>query len=648
MMNKKQKLAIAVCIVGTTLGSSNAVFAADLPKDDNQAINAHSVVQNTNLISTPAYTTIITAEEIHDNHYKNLAEALSYANGVFVNPGTVNTSHLVVRIDGDDRVAVLVDGRRVNMDKGIMSGRASYDLDLLPSIMNVERIEIIHGAAGSYAINYDTPGGVINIVTKKGDKRETTIDFAGGERGAWKTKAITSGSLGDWSWVATGGFDNVDSMKYKASDGGNHEMPNSDNNRREMAYRIDKKLTDNSSLTFNYGHLSNDTGTWFSRHNPSDYNYEKLINHFSLTYDYKKDSVAPAYITYYHNYTQGDTYLPGLYNDHEDESSFSRWENTVDGIDWRDGWRVSKDHTITAGLMYRKTSVDNTSTNVNDPANLGANYNESISNTSVFLQSTRRFDKLTLTGTSLYNDNSKFGGKYVSSGALDYQADDKTTLFASLQKIYAVPSLDELYFNNRYIKGNADLRPESGQKGSLGVRYRLDERTNLNFNAFIADIDDPIGWSYDRTHGVFKAQNFENQKKHGFQFDVSHDFSDKYSASFSYARTITHTDFGEGNQVDANAVAPNSYKATVSYKDDHWHNNLMMTAATGRDDRAYSGDYFVVDANFNYKIDEQWTTYLKLANITNESYENIGSFFAYEGDCPAPGRTVLMGMEYTF
>lgn len=50
-------------------------------------------------------------------------------------------------------------------------------------------------------------------------------------------------------------------MKYKGTDDHTHEMPNSDNNRREMAYRIDKKLTDNTSLTFDYGHLSNDTGT---------------------------------------------------------------------------------------------------------------------------------------------------------------------------------------------------------------------------------------------------------------------------------------------------------------------------------------------------------------------------------------------------
>lgn len=651
MFNKRQ-LTTAICLgiagivaLPLTASADNNANSTNESNESIDNINSHSIVQNINLIETPAYTTVITSQQIQDNHYKNVAEALSYANGVWVNPGSVNTTYLVVRIDGDDRVAVLVDGRRVNMDKGIMSGRATIDLDLLPPILSIERIEIVHGAVGSYAINYDAPGGVINIITKKGDKRETTVEVAAGGHGSWRAKAVTGGHLGDWSWLAAGGLDNVDYMKYKDSNGNSHEMPNSDNNRREMAYRIDKNLTDNSSLTFYYGHLSNDTGMWYSRRNPLNYNYEKLINHFALTYDYKKDTVAPAYITYYHNYTQGDTYLPGSFNDHEREKSYSRWESTVDGIDWRDGWRVSKDHTITAGLMYRKTSVDNISTDSSDLANLGGNYQEDISNTAIYLQSTRRFNKLILTGTSLFNHNSEFGSKYVANGALNYTADDKTTLYASLQQIYDMPSLDEMYFNNNHIKGNRNLRPETGRKGSLGVRYKLDENTNLNFNAFMANIDDPIGWKKDNNN-IWHAQNFENQKKRGYQLDITKKFSDKYSGSLGYARTITHTDYGNGNQTDADNLAPNSYKATFSYQDDNWHNNLLLTAASGRDNAYYSGNYFIIDANLNYKIDEQWSTYLKLLNLTNESYENLGSIFT--DDCPASGRTVLMGMEYTF
>lgn len=605
----------------------------------NETPNAHSLVENNNLIASPNYTTIITKEQIHDNHYKNLAEALSYANGVTVNSGSLNTSHMVVRIDGDDRVAIFVDGRRMNMNKGIMSGRASYDLDLLPSIMNVERIEILHGAVGSTYLNYDTPAGAINIVTKKGDKRETTVDLAAGEHGSWKVKAITSGSLDDWSWVATGGFDNVDYMKYKGTDDHTHEMPNSDNNRREMAYRIDKKLTDNTSLTFDYGHLSNDTGTWISKSYPQDYNYEKLINHFALTYNYKENTETPAFLAIYHYYTQGDSYIPTGLSDQENEKTYSRWENTTQGIDWHDAWKISKDHTISAGLTYRKDEVDNINNDYNNI--FSGNYNKSMDNFSVYLQSTRRFDKLTLTGTSAYNNNSEFGGKYVSNGALDYKPDENTVIYASLSQIYATPFLDDLYFNNAHIQGNPNLRPETGYKGSLGVRYKLNPTSNINFNAFLENIDDPLGWRYE--NNKFHAVNFENQKKRGFQLEYNKIFSPKYDMSLAYTRTITHTDFadGNGNQTDVNAIAPSSYKLRFSYHDDTWHNNILLNAISGRDT-----NYYILDANLNYKINDQWSTYLKLANITNVSYETIGSFL--DGDCPAPGRTVLMGMEYTF
>ena len=106
--------------------------------------NAHSAVTKTGLMPAPAFTTIITAEEMEDNHYETVAEALTYAPGVTVTPGSVNTAHQVVRIDSDDRVAVFIDGRRQNLESGFSDGRATYDLDLMPPVMAIERIEILH------------------------------------------------------------------------------------------------------------------------------------------------------------------------------------------------------------------------------------------------------------------------------------------------------------------------------------------------------------------------------------------------------------------------------------------------------------------------------------------------------------------------
>ena len=175
---------------------------ATAPAPDSN-VDAHSAVHQTNLWQTPAFTTIITAEEMKDNHYETVAEALMYAPGVTVTPGSVNTAHQVVRINGDDRVAVFIDGRKQNLESGFSDGRATYDLDMTPPVMAIDRIEILHGAVGDSFLNDDAPGGIINIITKKGKEHEFKFEAARGPYDAWRWETQLAGSGKGWSWTAT-------------------------------------------------------------------------------------------------------------------------------------------------------------------------------------------------------------------------------------------------------------------------------------------------------------------------------------------------------------------------------------------------------------------------------------------------------------
>ena len=167
MYSTKITAAILLACSAITLPvfAKEAAQATDLAAE--HKTDAHSAVYQTNIMQTPAFTTVITAEEMADNHYETVAEALTYAPGVTVTPGSVNTAHQVVRIDGDDRVAVFIDGRKQNLESGFSDGRATYDLDMTPPVMAIERIEILHGAVGDSFLNDDAPGGIINIITKK-------------------------------------------------------------------------------------------------------------------------------------------------------------------------------------------------------------------------------------------------------------------------------------------------------------------------------------------------------------------------------------------------------------------------------------------------------------------------------------------------
>ena len=101
-------------------------------------------------LSTPANVIVITSFEIDDNHYQSVEEALSHVNGMVMN-----------YINGSDRVLTLVDGRRSFIN---------------PPMKAIDRIEIVKGG-GSALYGSDAVGGVINIITKKGDHNETTVDI---------------------------------------------------------------------------------------------------------------------------------------------------------------------------------------------------------------------------------------------------------------------------------------------------------------------------------------------------------------------------------------------------------------------------------------------------------------------------------------
>ena len=621
------------------------------------AYDAHSALRNTASSPMPAVATVITAAEIKEHRYQSVAEALQYAPGITVTPGSFNTGHQVVRIDGDDRVAVFIDGRKQNLESGFADGRTTYDLDLTPPVSIIDRIEVIRGAAGDSFLSMEAPGGVINILTKKGGRHKFSFEGARGTHDAWRWDTYLAGSGKGWSWSAAGGRSDQGPLHYKSVDGKNETMPNSRRNRREMYYRLDRQLTDHSSLNFSYGHFSNDTGLWYSRYFKDnygpyqDYNYEKLANNVSLTYNYKEDKEVPAYISLYHNYNQGDTYRPVGTKEQYLLPSYSRWKTATDGLDWRDGWRIGKHRMLTAGLTVRHTSVENdanydVSADPLDEANrsYGKNYAKSMTTTSFFLKSSRRFKKLFYSDTERFTHNSLFGNKYLSSQIVEYHPDDNTSFYGTLQKIYAVPTLDELYYDNAKIQGNPSLKPEKGWKVTGGLRHRFSQKVAGDFSGFLTYTKNPILWSENA--GKWRPFNGEGSHRQGLRFSLTDSFSDKYSGNVSYTFTHSKTKWGAEDPAYTEDVAPHLLQAALRYKDARWANNLLVTAGLGRDSQWYSGDYFLMDANINYTFNQHWSAYLKLRNLLNADYEILGS--SHYGEFPGSGRTMLLGVTYNY
>ena len=271
-----------------------------------------TVVVTANRVATPlsktaANVSIITAKDIEENHFLDLAEALKSVNGVTVTEASMSRQD-IVRLNGDDRVIVMVDGRRMNMDKGTATDRAGIDLKTIPSLANIDRIEIVKGTA-SVLYGTDAVGGIINIITKKGAKEyKSTIDISSGSWGMKNYEVATEGSEKDWSWFVTAGKSEQDYMKYKDfKTGDTKKMSNSNYDKNNFTLRLDKEISDSSSLTLNVEHMSDHSGQWYqapgfgysssggfvSNHYEND-TMDKLMNNWAITYHFKEDTDIPG------------------------------------------------------------------------------------------------------------------------------------------------------------------------------------------------------------------------------------------------------------------------------------------------------------------------------------------------------------------
>ncbi len=648
---KKMLLTLGVCM-GMSL-SMSSVYAN--PEELLDEYSLDTVVVTANRVATPlsktaANVSIITAKDIEENHFRDLAEALKSVNGVTVTEASMSRQD-IVRLNGDDRVIVMVDGRRMNMDKGTATDRAGIDLKTIPSLANIDRIEIVKGTA-SVLYGTDAVGGVINIITKKGAKEyKSTIDISSGSWGMKNYEVATEGSEKDWSWFVTAGKSEQDYMKYKDfKTGDTKKMSNSNYDKNNFTLRLDKEINDSSSLTLNVEHMSDHSGQWYqapgfgysswggfvSNHYEND-TMDKLMNNWAITYHFKEDTDIPGYFRYYSNYTsQG-------FNDVDGGSGYAEYSNHAKGFDWQDGWRLNENNKVIAGAEWRETRVIN---------NGAGDYDEKINNKAIYLEDEITLsDHWTFTPGIRYDHHNMFGGKTTPKASFNYKFDESANAYISWGKIFNAPNADDLFWNQPawMMYGNPNLKPETGDTVTIGFNKQLSQNTSLSTSAFRSNVKDAIRWNYDPNTYISTVENIDEQKRKGFEIALQSKLSEIWSIDVGYSYLSVENKQPNADYItDKNNSQPNGYRIGIHYNLDRWNVNLFGTAATGRNLNNFtSAGYWAWDANINYAVEDNLTAYLKVNNITNRDYE-LTPCAGSQGAYPMMGRNIQIGMKCTF
>ena len=212
--NKSLTLAVAFALGCCVFGAGDA-FAEEAATRgelafDLEGITVEAARPDWETKLSPGSVTVIRPDD-YKGEQKTLPDLMRKVPGVHVREVNGKGQYTTVTVRGSTaaQVGVFIDGVLSNL-----GGDAAADLSTIP-VANVERIEVYRGYiparfAGTYI------GGVINIVTKKPEKADVSVELGKSSYGGKKGAVEVTAPLGDGSLMFGTNYESSDGdFKYK-------------------------------------------------------------------------------------------------------------------------------------------------------------------------------------------------------------------------------------------------------------------------------------------------------------------------------------------------------------------------------------------------------------------------------------------------
>lgn len=646
-MKKVQSLRNAVMVsllAGTTLVWGGTAFAHEDLQEfalEDMVVTASRVP--TQKVDTPADISVITKEEIADQNYASASDALRAIPGVNVLGSGAKGSSMgqdKILLNGDERVLVLVDGRRMNLGS---SGNSSADW--LPPVNAIERIEVLKGG-GSALYGTDAVGGVINVIMKKGSEigNHVTVKAAGGSWNAEQYAISASGSTDSGLGLFVSATkERRGEYKFKNANGKSQLLKNSGYDDTGVIVKLDQKVGEDNRIGVNFEHINAEGGSPFgySGFGNTD-SHKRISNNVALRYDWNESSDERGYVQVYKNYQHAHFRSPVA-------SRQSNFTDSTIGLEAQQNFKFSDTDELTVGLEYYKTTVDNTALYTGE---------RDINNKAIFAENRWEFAPSWQLNTGLrYDHHSKYGSEVTPKVALNKKFDENSNVYLSWGRVFNAPTTDDLFWHQVdssqwgtfYTYGDPNLKPEKGYVWTFGGNTKLNEKTSLSANVFYSKITDAIDWDYTSVPNYTLAVNVNKEKRRGLELSLNHDFDDNLSAYASYTYVQVKQDKGKGFTKDL-TTKPNIYRAGLKYKNADWLFTLNANAVTGQSEKNFvDSSYFTLDLGAQYKINDNAKLFINGYNLTNARYAEFGGLYKNgEAKYPMAGRSFIIGAEYTF
>ena len=571
-----------------------------------------------------AAVTVVTEEEIREKNYITLDEVLRRVPGVDVqrSGGLGKTTAIRIRGAGAQQVQVMIDGMRVKSPTLGITELSDIPIDA------IERIEVVRGPQSTLH-GADAIGGVVNIITKKGQGPPTgTVRLEGGSFETYREQAAVSGSWKAFSYSLSGSH--YDTRGY---------LKNDDATQSALAARFDFDFPWAGTLTLTGRHSRTDTDLPIFSTNPTVFDpnaqQQSETNLYSLAYAQKVTEWWDSRLRYGQWWNSAgfqNAPPPGIFTTNSQIDTRRRefeWVNTVRTGPW---------NTITFGAEHR-----------NEAGYSRHTFREEINVVSGFAQDELRlFERVILGGGLRYEDNDVFGSALTGRASIAVLFKETgTKIRAAWGEGFRAPTINDLFFPGF---GNPDLKPERSVSYEVGADQRLwDDRVRFGVTLFRNQFRDLIQIVQAPGTFLFFPENVGRAITEGVEAYADVDPVDWLTLYANYTFTETED------------IA--THKPLRRFPRHRWNTGAVFTwdklrafaeavVATKQFEsetgiRSYNPGYYRIDLGFSYQIwgrlgiMERAELIARFNNVTDQRYEEVLGF-------PAPPFNALVGLRVTF
>lgn len=549
---------------------------------------------------------VMTAEELEGTPARTVADLLRLGVGVDVLTRSPAQADVSVRGGSAEKVLILVDGVRMSDAQ-----TAHFDLDLAVPLEQVQRVEILRGP-GSSLYGSDAVGGIINIVTRRG---ESGVD-AHAEGGSFGTAGIAaSGYVGEEVLGArvVGAF--------RRSDG---HRSGTDYRIAHAYAAVDARIADRN-LRADVAFAARDFGAdGFYGPYPS----------------YEETRVATASLAWL---APGDTRWavePRLnVRPHHDDFVLIRDDPAVyENIhtSWQFGGELVGRYIASPAARF--VAGAEAYRDVLRSTNLGDREESRVAGFAELAAGRIGYSTLNL---GLRVDwHSAYGTFATPSLAAALWPADRLRVHASTARSFRAPSWTERYYRDPTNVGNSTLEPEVAWGTELGVDVIPVAGTRVGVTGFTRAAEALIDWVKPAgapADSPYYAANLEEATFYGLEFRA--EAADLFGARWTLRATGLSFEAGEAAGMSSKyALRPLVWTVSLSF-DRRLFAGLSLSARALHASREGDDPYVRADARLAYAW-ERLRLYLDMLNVGDDSYLDASRI-------QAPGRAAYLGLEWS-